>query len=1609
MPPKKRPIPVSRRPNSMMGRCRSTNGQDDCCRPPLNSSDPTIPRKLVETDRVVLHGAYPLKCSPRQYGLATLPAVPPYAPHSPRNICLETLKTQRGSTFLAPLLPSNPAFPYSKAEGVPSDGKVPAYLSAPQPQAVPPLLQTITAQMDATLHSRPPSAFTATMSLSGRPRSAVRSGPPGTASAAPLDVTGVMQGTVFGTKQLQFEGRKAAAYVVGAAVLNPYVTVSPTVQPGVRGVPSLVTLPDSAWRPAIGPTIDASSESLGDEAEGAPHPHTVQPPDLSSAANFSTTSFGGHVSLTSSHTIPGAAPQLLVSSALFTGLRKGQVTFEDDLTIDGAPVLCVEEIAANNVGSRHQDPLCVRKLRELYNTTEDDVPTLDLVQARLGKAFSFAERMPELQQPPATAVHEILPELLQADARNKELAAVRRHIDWDVTIPTAETMPPPSVVFMDTAGNPMPDLPRVHFLLNTATLYMERDFAADEHYYSTHRNAFSMRGPAHPTATEKSLESAHNVGTRITHSHGTVYRFHGLVGLLRGLAERVGLERVMEYKVQCHSADMLLSPPYVDSSGGDLLIHINPSLFGNIKLTIVGFDCGSIDAETGKVLQSSTTLTVLIKAIAPSGAASQQQQQNSSPEPEGALLNFSNDQRDCHPPHLGASPGSSTVPGGELRPFMFPLSNPHTLRYEECTYTAHKTYLNHKVLEKKLKLSSKAPAVASAAGILVAAKNDAVNDVPAAELSRGTEEQAAGNDHSSPASGEDDEVTARKEKVTAANTTMVADLPAAETGSSRNSAGSPMSGVRPLLCHTPSEHHDSGLTLREEYNCWTASPYSFWLFMNSTQSPLLYLRTFAWTAKVTALYKEEDIDLHSPEARALVKHQARTELGDEVIASLMPGGLPPTKAHVPEGSVSVESIKLLRRLILCLLLEPDRGSRQIFFDLVELCKHLCSRALMCTVASTGGTKEGLQAVTAEMLTAAFPACSQNLVSDKERANLEILSDALEVAITVMVSIGCYVSAVDYAGQRVHVMCLLEAATTVKVYQAQRDLAEVLAFYGDNEASRCVAEDVQILAEQLFAVNSPEEVEGEMLLALTSLSSGAVDRAREVAGKLLQLVASDEEVSADGSHTTPTLPLFVRIAVKLVVGVVFSRLNPTSDDTATGLGCDDVLHIVHEALDTLERQRSELLGSNPNQIAVNQRRCWNYLALAASTLITNGEHQSGIGVLENIIKDLALRLHRFEEQVHLTRLTATLWVSLALWRIYVHPSDAAENQVVLKRAVHNLTKSLGPFHPTSSCANMLYAQTMYMTNSSRALSLSYRSYAALQRCVSPRSNYLSLCHEVCSRINATSGRWKAALEHANAALVIGQINRYSPLGRVQLEELFLGALLQCPQTAVVKLRPALLLSILQERVGIMETTYGTHSALLVLPLLNLADAHFLFCRYDDALAALQRALRVGDPKGILFVAHSILQPACMLEPIDVERRDASVKSVLSSLDSVLRLVETLYATGAVLEAKGCSSDAQDAFGRALALLEAYHLEDSLSAVRVYTALAKLLYTAENYGDALSWARRAARSVHHYFKEWDREQLSAKTLVATMETKLLETEGTYVVINSHNPHDQFVELI
>eukprot|EP00796_Vickermania_ingenoplastis_P009303 gene9303-6542_t len=1674
-------------------------------------------------------------------------------------------------------------------------------------------------------------------------------------------------------------------FVVGNAILNPYVPVAPSVQQLVQIVPTLLSLPDSALRQPLGGSLQPppTSGRRAKSQQGAFSSKPVSPrngADVTAAAVAAATEVAAAAGATSlfssqirrlfpqdgdpgrlsddetacedeaealaamaqkrlsatSRSDPKRDSQSLVdentASGQLTPYTTDIIPGLDGVCIDaGTQLLCIEEVlGVNGESAATKDvnispaevelaadgsvrPPVIRRsvlgLQKLYATTTNDIA---VVHGMGGTA------------PPFTAA-EVLPVLRRAEERVQELAAARRLVDWDVTIPTAETIPPPAIAFLDENGAAVHNMPSVVFHLDSTSLRLSReDSTAVQQLNSTAVTT------APPPQGKIHLNAQSSVGKHITYEDG-VHRVHGLVGIMIGLAEKVGLDRVMEFEVQTTSHELFVASPYVDSESGDLVLQMNSTVQGTIRLILVGHDCGSVDPERGVVQKSVNQLECVIKvqyahdapnkppAGTAAGAEQQKQQELMNPISGGVV----------HEDEEGRAT------------FVFAGTNPHELRYEECRQATREFLSNKSMLQEKEK---------QAAAAIIAGGSGLVSSGP--PLQSDLSVLLDNSEHNTSLLGGTAGVFG------AASTSMNAPaLPrAGNSGSSDGLVGNSNSSLQRVLDTVgPCEPMTTCIAFH----------------MSSFQHLLMFFRLPIWQDMLTALLPPAPLQKRpsttGPEsvstmseggdscstsvplsdratkalfigpksyaARQRFVDNARAVLGNVANKDNFIISVTPIAVHLrPTGPGQViandKNIQLLRDLVLILTLEHPRSRRHQFHETVNLCHRLYHSALLKTLSSTRGTPEGLEQIAKWVILpeAERPAaCWRHplfpdghlVLPDKERKSLEQLADCLAVGMCACFRAGAISEAIFFATQRVYTMCILRDGADTAVCTAQRQLAELYCFFGDYAAAQQLAVDVVALSEKLYDVDAPELTEAQVLSALCHLSANQVDTGMAILNDLFS------HVLRRSPHIPPLLACIIQLFVlyaqpscslyreyfpdltvddpvphidgvlRMIAGDSFlppelqkpSVVPPRSGQRRSQHGlrgahlgdflggaplpagahspnskwmqnlfrCNDPRFFLKSSTGEEDELTS---GHDEEQDESFALRMQSFLlVLCGVLLIRAGAHCRGVGLLRRALerieqkisdpsrgcssgappvgekatatvkpeddnghrivstntspptpnsehaaeakgsrnesstvgegsdaplpaaavsvgessgRDLgssssnadppksapndgsssaivpvgslpgegstteleqhegeaeaeAAQQHEAEAEAcgpfndsdpfgHCERVAATIAAQAAVWHMWSEPNTLQDSTERLRESTIRMEQSWGPIHPYTAMAQLLLAQALQNSPHSHALSLARRGLSLLRRCTSARSWYFLLAHRTLSRLYTLVHQWKDALEHTNAALILAQLNFCTDDIMSQVEEDFMGCLLRCPPGTVVRLDHLRLLTRLQERIAHLEAIYGMHTELLVWPLVNLAEAYYILRDLEAAMSCLQRAVRLADPKGSLFVTTSTLKPASLLPSKEaVQRRDVMIISVLQTRDRVLQLSQVLFTMAAVLEGMGSISDAQDCYSRCLALLESAGVESSLSAIRVYTAVAKLLYSAQEYGDSLGWARKADRLTHSHYPEWLQESQITRSLLAIVEHRLFTEEGTFVTVNPHNLSEDFVELI
>lgn len=1546
------------------------------------------------------------------------------------------------------------------------------------------------------------------------------------------------------------------SYVVGNAILNPFVPVAPSVQLLVQIVPTLLRFPDTALRQPVGGRLKDGSRVAGvlthgcaddalsaDDVPADGMPPSVELVSLSSTQirrlfgrvppgetiNWQEEAWEGQKRLGETQ-MPEAEKKLVEPNSIPVGLEGVSLSSTSVL-------LCIEEVVGEEPISRvavsEEEALPLRadvrpsvlRLQQLYGTTSNDIA----VAHKKGQLFTASE---------------VLPVLLRAEERVAELATARRLIDWDVTIPTAETIPPPGICFLDENGKCVPQLSLASFTLDSQTLRLIRE----EEILPDPEVSLTFNGP--PTA-RRHLANEQTVGNRVSFQNG-VHRIHGLVGIMKGLAEQVGLERVMEYQVETTSQELFLSSPYIDAEVGDLVLQMNSTIQGTIRLFITGFDCGSVNEGTLSVQKSVNKLECVVKVQYANEMASH-------PSPP--------------PPEVTSQLSPDTVPaqGGALHEdehgklsFVFAATNPHELRYEECRQATRE---------------------------LIAIKAQLCKEENASEAIVKPEDRLKLSEEVL----NDEKNGSRWEMLNGENR----DDSRPDFGVLQKESLEVKPGIRPLV--------DQKVFLPCNIGLCEPMITSIAFHLNSFHHLIFYFCLPSWQHHLSSLLvREEPLPLSDhkdgsemkratrelffgpskAEKREAFIGQTRAELGPNVCglftASVVPTDVqnPPSTKHLVKTEFHV---LLLRDLILTLALESGPKKRNRFHEIVCLCHYAFHSAFALSENVLERRLDYLEQIAVWAITPEsqrgsdcwscklFPAGHLTL-EEEQRKRLMLLENVLEVTMSATFSIGAYAEAVFYATQRVFVVCLLEGAPSRPVCNAQRQLAQLYMFYGDYAAAEEIAQDVVALGANLYDVDAEELIEDQILAAVSQLCANNVhDGMKKLNTLFAHVTQASPHLSAKNAamielfviYAQSTCTLFREVFPDLQVENPVLCINsiiesvggerlltesmPVSSAGSTSIGNSTIgiknrkvsFHKQwYDNLDAFKGSEGEGTpdsSETPPSEEENENVIYAQsflLMLCSILLIHNGAHTRGVKLLSRISKDLRSIHESFvklpptsdvpspetrpatalgasgrrtsaastnnsttkEEETHsppftedalfledneekqdkdaeeevpenveveppceavekevpdpvegtgaspqdetaaeeesaspkeetenpnetdydpfgaFARLRALIASEEALWCMWSNPCMLQECREKLRVSVEQVNETWGPTHPFTAMSLIMLAQALQNSPHSNALSMGIRSLMIFRRSTSPRSWYFLVAHRTLSRLYTLVRQWKEALEHTNAALILAQLNFCSDLVMSQVEEDFIGCVLRCPPGTVIRLDQNRMIQRFQERIARLEAVFGCHSEALVLPLINLADAYYVLRDMAAALRCLQRAVRLADPKGSLFVTSAVLKPEAQLASTEeVDHRNRMICSVLQTRDRVLLLAQLLYTTAAVLEAMGTTSDAQDCYSRCLGLLEAAAAEKSLSAIRVYTAVAKLLYSSKEYGDSLGWARKADRLTHSHYPEWLHETQVSKSLLSIVEHRLLCEEGTYITVNPHSHFKDFIELI
>lgn len=1436
--------------------------------------------------------------------------------------------------------------------------------------------------------------------------------------------------------------------VVGNAVLNPYVPVAPSVQQLVQIVPTLLRIPDTALRKQQGGQLDTNTLAEVSDAQvcrlfsGVIIPSDDPEEDEGDAGT--------------------AAPYdpCEDDEVAFTGRSK------DDAVMPGiqgvlinpqSTLLCIEEVfSEEKEGDKHPSqalhgdaprrPLTPRptvmNMQKLYSTTPNDIAPIHIPPVS------------QQQQPLRSfTASEILPVLCRAEERVAELAAARRVVDWDVTIPDAETIAPPAIAFLDESGSAVHHLDVIGFSLDSTSLRLVRE---DVMGSANHHNGGEQRIT---NAQAKLNLLSKTVGTRVAYENG-IHRVHGLVGLMPGLAEQVGLERVMEFKVETSSQELFIAAPYVDADVGDLVLQLNSSIQGCIRLLIKGFDCGSVDGE--HVQQSVNQLECVVRV----------QYSHDAPNHEAAAGPSVEQIMD--------GMGSADRPDVH-RSFIFAATNPHELRYDDARQ-ATREFL---ALKAEREAAEAAPPTPSSIAAPPAVPPGGIASPLAAPLATAVAPSTPQNSAQSPRQL-NQEAFGPCEPISAS----IAFL-------------SNTSHYILIYLRYPLWQHRLGALLPSSPSPGRAGHPTF-ADPEASQSFIARARETLGPVMQSIHVYQGPMDAYArPTDPTLLATSLRSVevLRDTILMLVL-------QADRARRNQFHEVSALCCRLFYSAL---SLAAAALGLDGSLMSLETIGR--WAAIPESDRPGECWQSPL-------FPSGRLTL-SEDQMNHLRVLVDATTVAMCSSFRGGVYGEAVFYATQRVFSLCILRGAADAVVCEAQRDLAELYLFFGDGVSAKKIAEDVELLAEEHFDVDAPEILEAHGLAAICCIASqdvlGGVARLNKLHA-LTQAKGASQLITPYHICVIRLLIVYYQECCHLLRDEFPSLImdKPTDvlhevADTITGVHAVGDLSneaIMHEFFSVVT-QKEKVGQDNTLDIRLQS----GILTLCGTLLIHSGARISGVQTVEQVLEAIhgpvaasaaaaaaagtqqnslegdqqtvapteevgevhsgtpevaaegepkkqeveehvdssplveggqadteeplvatspTLRSSRpptdygdtpeatpVASAIHVdldtfgfcAQLYSFFEIHLAVWQWWLNPALMKRSCIDDWRAKSERVEKLwGPIHPLTACFQLLLAQVLQNTPHSNALRIARRSLVALKRCTSPRSWYFFIAHRTLSRLYTVVRYWKQALEHSNAMLILSQMYYCSCDVLAQADEDFLGCLLRCPPGTIVRIDPYLLIQHLQQRVTQTEAIFGIHSEALVWPLCNLAEAFYMLRDPQAALQCLQRAVRLADAKGSLFVTTSTLKPALLLSSKEeVKRRSLMVTSVLQTRTHILQLAQVLFTMAAVLESMGSISDAQDCYGRSLALLECAGAGSSLSAIRVYTSVAKLLYSAKSYGDSLGWARKADRLTHSHYSDWSYEVHNTQSLLAVVENRLLTEEGTYVTVNPHNPHADFVELI
>ncbi|CAD2217351.1 hypothetical protein, conserved [Angomonas deanei] len=310
------------------------------------------------------------------------------------------------------------------------------------------------------------------------------------------------------------------------------------------------------------------------------------------------------------------------------------------------------------------------------------------------------------------------------------------------------------------------------------------------------------------------------------------------------------------------------------------------------------------------------------------------------------------------------------------------------------------------------------------------------------------------------------------------------------------------------------------------------------------------------------------------------------------------------------------------------------------------------------------------------------------------------------------------------------------------------------------------------------------------------------------------------------------------------------------------------------------------------------------------LIQNGQVQKGIAIIEDVVQELVLGQHRPMERRSRSEMASIMWVSVALWRCWAYPTEVHNTEVMVRRMVQRLLTVKGPMHPLASLAHLMFAFLLRTKPHGGSLNMTTKSIQHMQKTLYARSPLLQYAYRVGCVLNTLSHRWKHAIDHANAALQVATANGCYDETLTIHEQDLMGCLLLTPNTVTVTILREELSQQLEGRIASLAKGYGANHARLVTPLLNWSEFLYLQGKYEAAFEHAQRAVRIADPKGLLYVTGKILLPGTLLPKSSLQQRNHLVLSVLQTPHQVFQLVQVLYFNAAIQVALGKTSDALD---------------------------------------------------------------------------------------------------